>query len=313
MFGPGLLLLGALAIALPALLVCLILWVISQASSDDGGAPARAARRHELLVSGLAFLAATVAAIALIAQPVRWPGWAPAPGAVQALTPFAVAAVFAMVRSAGELTWPRPRGAVRAAPLARRTPWSVGGSRLRWVLGTAAALTLVLVAAGFTANETGRQFSSAPVNLPEGVLSSSSGPYPGWTYGVPMLLGLAATLAVTWVALSVITRRAPLHGLPAVHDAAVRRTSAGRLLAVVQLCLGGALGGVTIAAGSAVMSAGQNLYLNGADPGAYIRIGQAVGTAGLVVVVASVVAALVAVWPRRAPRADLVTAAGAVA
>lgn len=293
-----------LVVVVPALLVALVVWLVARSTSDDGGAPARAARRHELLVSTLAVLAAVGTAVVLIAQPVAWPGWAPAPGILQALTPFAIAVAFGLVRAVGELTWPRPSGTVRAAPLARRTPWSVGGTRLRWVLATGAAIVVVLVTAGVTADVTGRALAVTGTDADGLTFSMSHGPYPGWPYGVPMLLGLAATMAVTWAALQVITRRAPLHDLPTAHDDAVRRTSAARLLAVVQLCLGAALGLTTFLAGSAIRGIGVNRDLNGLDGGSYTPTGTVGMVAGALVVTASVVAAIVGVWSHRVPRTD---------
>jgi hypothetical protein len=302
-----------LVIVVPALVVGLVVWLVARSTSDDGGAPARRARRHELLVATLAVLAAGGTAVALIVQPIGWPDWAPAPGILQALTPFAVAVAFGAVRAVGELTWPRPRGTVRAAPLARRTPWTVGGARLRWVLGTAATTVVVLVTTGLTADETGRALT-VRTTYPDGATGTlGGGPYPGWPYGVPMLIGLTATMAITWVALQVITRRAPLHALPAAHDAAVRRTSASRLLAVVQLCLGVALGLTTFLAGGVVRNIGTNLELNGVEGGIYAQCGTAVMIVGAVVVLASVLAALVGVWSRRVPRSNAAPGAWAVA
>lgn len=297
------LLVPVLLVAATVLIIGLVVWLVGRARSDDGGPAARTARRHELVVTGSAVAVAIVAAIGLAAQPVTWPGWAPAPGVLQALTPFAVGTVFALARTLGELTWPRPHGTVRSVPLTRRTPWSIGATRLRWVLATAAALVVTLAAAGLTADPTGRAFASEPVTLPDGsTLSSGAGPFPGWPYGAPMLTALALTLGATWLALAVITRRAPLPHVSSAHDDAVRRTSAARLLAITQVCLGITLGAVLVFAGAAIGNQGQTLHLNGANGTTYVVIGLAVAITGVIVILASGITALLALWSRRVPR-----------
>lgn len=314
MFGGLVLVMVLVVVVVPALLVGLVLWLVSRSTSDDGGAPARAARRHELLVSSVAVLAAVVCTVVLLAQPVAWPGWASAPGVLQAITPFSVALVLCVVRAVGEQTWPRPRGEVRSAPLARRTIWSLGGARLRIVLVTAAALAVALVVFGATADPTGRAFATNPVTLPDGsVVSGASGPYPGWPYGLPMLLGLALAVAATFVALGSITRRPPLHGVPARHDDAVRATSAARLLGAVQLCLGVGLGGALAVGGAAIQSRGQNLLLDELPTHGLVAVGGGVALLGIAVVVASGIAGLLAAWPRAARHAGAPAATGAPA
>ncbi|MFC8596857.1 hypothetical protein [Isoptericola sp. NPDC057191] len=302
MFG-GVLVAATVAVVLPAALVALVLWLVTRRPSDDGG-PVRAARRHELMVSSVALGASAVCAILLAAQPVVWPGWAPAPGLLQAVAPFTVALVFCAVRAVGERTWPRPSGEVRAAPLSRRTVGSLGGARLRVALGTAGVFAVVLVACGLTADASGRAFPTGPVALADGgVLTGASGPYPGWPYGVAMLLGLAATVVATWAALRSIVRRPPLHGVPAAHDDAVRATSAARLLGAVQLCLGVGLGATLAVSGNAVRSGGRNLLLNGAPDHGLVALGTILTVLGLAVAVASVVAGLLAARPHTAPAA----------
>ncbi|MFD6179137.1 MULTISPECIES: hypothetical protein [unclassified Isoptericola] len=307
----GVLVAALVAVALPAVLVALVLWLVTRRSSDDGG-PARAARRHELLVSSVALGAAVVCAVVLLAQPVVWPQWAPAPGLLQAVAPFSVALVFCAVRAVGERTWPRPRGEVRSAPLTRRTVGSLGGARLKAVLATAGAFAVVLVACGLTADGSGRAFPTGPVTMAGGgVLTGSSGPYPGWPYGAAMLLGLAATLAATWATLRAIVRRPPLHGVPAAHDDAVRATSATRLLGAVQLCLGVGLGVTLAMGGSAVRSGGENLLLNGTPDHGLVALGTTVTVLGLAAAVASIVVGLLAARPRAASAATAVAAPAA--
>ncbi|MFI2101731.1 hypothetical protein ACH436_00430 [Isoptericola sp. NPDC019693] len=309
-------LVGMVWVVLPAFLVWFVLLLTSRRTTDDGGDPARAARRHEALMSWGAFAAAAVCAVALAAQPVVWPGWAPAPGLLQAMAPFSIALVFCAVRAIGERTWPRPAGEVRAAPLGRRTARSVGGARLVVVLVTATLLAVTLVVCGITADASGRAYATGPVTLPDGgVTTGSSGPYPGWPYGAPMLLGIVATVLATLLALRAVVRRPPLHGVPAPHDDAVRATSAARLLGAVQVCLGVALAGTLFIAGSAVRSRGESLVYDGGPVqlGATLgSVGQAAIVAGLVIAVTSVIAGLLAARRRPArPRTIVATTAAA--
>ncbi|MDO8150936.1 hypothetical protein [Isoptericola sp. b408] len=292
--------LGVAAAAVPALLVSAVLWF--RRRPTDVGEPTLAARRHEVLVSTAALLAAAVCAGALLAQPVTWQPGTPAPGLLQALTPCAVAATFAAVRGVGELTWPRPRGEVRSAPLRRRTARTLGGARLRLMVMTAGCLAATLVGFGLTADPTGRAFPTGPVALADGgTLSGATGPYPGWPYGGPLLVAVLITLGVTGLALATIVRRPPLHGVPGHHDDAVRATSTARLLGAVQLCLGVTLGGVLAVGGMALRNAGSSLLLNGASPHGLVAVGTALALAGGAILLASVVAGLVTVAPRQAP------------
>ncbi|MCK9795972.1 hypothetical protein M1843_19680 [Isoptericola sp. 4D.3] len=301
MWGGGIVVVGIVAVAGVAALAWVMARFASQLPADDGGGSARAARRHETIMSAVALAAAAGCASLLLAQPVMWPGWAPAPGVLQALTPFAVALAFCAVRAVGERTWPRPAGEVRTAPLTRRTVRSLGGVRLTLVLVTAGVLAIALVAFGVTADPTGRAFATAPVTLPDGgTVSGSAGPYPGWAYGAPMLAALAVTLAATLATLTAIVRRPPLHGVPAPHDDAVRATGAARLLGGVQVCLGVALGGTVALGGSAIRSTGHALLLNGAAPLGLGALGVAVGLTGVAIALASVVAGLLAASARPA-------------
>jgi hypothetical protein len=109
-------------------------------------------------------------------------------------------------------------------------------------------------------------------------MTGASGPYPGWAYGVPMLVGLALALLATVVTLRLIARRAPLGGLARWHDDAVRRTSAARTLAGVQVCLGGTVAALMLVAGGAVANA-----LGSVDPS-----GETVRSPGVVVLVVTI-------------------------
>jgi hypothetical protein len=280
-----------------AAVVGVVLRLLLRGRYDDGGPTARSARRHESLVAWVAVVAGVATAIVLLAVPLAFPQ--SAPGALGAVTPLAATTVYALVRALGEATWPRPRGEVRVAQLARRTPWSIARARSWGVAISAAALVSILVIAGLTADATGRG-----ITLTQSPLSwVTITPYPGFAYGVPLLVALAATIAATWFALATITRRRPLPGVPAAHDDAVRRTSAARLLAGVQLGVGVTLGAVMAVVGSAVANVASNVSgaANPLDPSTDLlgTAGMVLAVAGICVGLASLVVALLAAGSRQ--------------
>lgn len=149
-----------------------------------------------------------------------------------ALVPCAAGVVFLMVHAAGELTWPRPRGGVRSARLAPRAPADVAPTLLRAALWAWAGLLAVeLVVFGVMAS--GPRTITARV--PEEALVGAgteyqAGPFPGWWYGVPLLIGGAVLLMGTELVLRLITLRPALVDVPAAWDMALRRRSARRVL-----------------------------------------------------------------------------------
>lgn len=106
----------------------------------------------------------------------------------------------------GQRAFRIPAGSVRSASLEPRSPWVLARHPSIWLLlGTALGLTLFLVFAGVTASsdEFGR---SRWIMVSTPVSSSAAGPYPGWFYGVPILLGVALLLASTFIALDRISK-----------------------------------------------------------------------------------------------------------
>ena len=309
---------GYLAVvALPALVIGAAARYFPRRMLDDGGNPARAARLHELTVTIAATLAGFLALFAVLSWFFRipWP-WAESPffnalfeslvrvplprpagsGPVIAVAPFVVAISYCVARYVGELTWPRPKGEVRTAPLVRRTIWATGGARLIGVLATAGLLAISLTVAGAVGDGSGRGLHTAGLVSPYGgLITTTVGPFPGWYFGIPMLIGLGLSLLTTILTLNLITRRPPLTALVPAHDAAIRRTSADRLLAGVQLCLGLALGGVWWIAGHAIYAASSD-----AD-GSWIFTlnGDLLARLGAGFAIVSGVVALLALWPRR--------------
>ena len=114
-------------------------------------------------------------------------------------------------------------------------------------------------------------------------VSGKSGPFPGWPYGIPMLV-LAGVMIVFAVAvLHVIARRPAVSGTTPQSDAQLRRISATNLLKGTQASLAASLAGVLLIAGQSSANAG---YWWGAPCMAI----------SLMVVVAGII---VLVWPSR--------------
>ncbi|PJI85452.1 hypothetical protein [Luteimicrobium subarcticum] len=262
-------------VAVPTALVTAVLWLTGRTHAPDPGSSTglvrKNAQRHETTVFLAAAGVGAIVAVVLLAAPVSDGDTSPRLGGA---APFAGAAAFAAVRAVGELTWPRPRASRRLAPLARRGVRSVGGNRLTLLLATAVVATLSVVAFGFTASTDGTTIDAPAVPG----TTSTSGPYPGWPYGVPVLVALGLALLATAGALRLVARRRPLDGLTVAQDDALRRTSAARLLGGVQLGVGGGIAALDLFTGLVLHGAGWPL------PAA------ASATVGLVVGVASVTA-----------------------
>ncbi|GAA1647673.1 hypothetical protein GCM10009790_30960 [Georgenia ruanii] len=250
-----------------------------------------AARRHENLTSALALAGGlAVAVLLLTADAAALPG---PPGGLTAVSLLGAGLAALLVHAVGELTWPRPVGVVRHASLRRRTMRAIGGRRVALAGATAALAALALVVFGLTADATGRAVPHpvTPLAAGEGYVSGASGPYPGWAYGLPLLAALTVVLAVGAGVLRLVVRRPAVAGTREADDLALRRTSARRVLAAVQLVVGGTLAAVLLVAAAALGNAGW-------APAAW-------GAGGLALVVgtASLVAAGTAIVPPPGPPA----------
>lgn len=173
-------------------------------------------------------------------------------GVLIGLTPALAGVTFLTVQSVGELTWPRPSGSVRRAPLTPRTVRTiapVGLRRVTW--GWAGGLALVLVVCGL-ASGTGRDIA----RVWDASSSGAAGPFPGWFYGGPLLAATAVVVAATEVALRLVARRPAVVDTTPADDLALRALSSLRVLRGAQLVLAWTLAGVLLVAGSALRNVG---------------------------------------------------------
>lgn len=243
-------LLGLGALVAPLLLVGLLvaLAVRRPPSAPD---PADTARRHGILVNLLAWLAVVIVAPVTIGvaalMALRTTGGSSGyAGVVAGCWLAGHTLVFLAVHAVGERTWPRPSGLVRRAALAPR-PVALPRRMLAVTVAWAGTLLVVLTATGLTAVDGQRLV---------GTSGAAASPYPGWHYGLPLVLALLLTSAATWGTLGLIARRPAVVDADPELDATSRRLSAHRVLRGVQLALALTLAAVLWFTGQALVTIG---------------------------------------------------------
>lgn len=293
---------AGLVLVVPVALAVWVVVLLARRASPTLHETMAAARRHAAAIAGTAtvtlVLSLLIGLSVVAARPLEL-----LHGLLYGLVPAGAGVAFAVVHAIGERTWPRPTGTVRRAPLVRRTRHDVAPGRLRrTVHGTAVLLVVTLVIFGVVAD--GRAVSA---RWPEG--EASSGPFPGWYYGVPLLVATFLVLAATEAALALVAGRPAVVGLDHDGDLALRRLSAHRLLRGCQLVLGITATGLLLVAGSALLRVGD---ANDTLPGSGSLIHLVAGGVALLaalVVFAATFAVLTAPAPRlpaTAPRAPVV-------
>ncbi|CAN5389321.1 hypothetical protein BH11ACT1_BH11ACT1_09970 [soil metagenome] len=210
-----------------------------------------AARRHARGIDALAWVGLVAALVGIqTLTPALTSGLGT--GVLIGLTPTLAGATFLAVQSLGELTWPRPSGSVRRAPLTPRTVRTiapVGLRRLTWAW--AGGLALTLVACGLAPGN-GRTIE----RVWDASSSSAAGPFPGWFFGAPLLAATAAVVVATETVLRLVARRPVVVDTAPADDLALRTLSSLRVLRGTGLVLAWTLAGVLIVAGSALRNVG---------------------------------------------------------
>lgn len=206
------------------------------------------ALRHATLPAAVAAVTLLLGFLLVLAWAFFLPGTPARPGGrMVASGPLLAALVFLAVHAVGELTYPRPTGAVRVAGLTSRRVADVAPIALRRLtVGWAAALVLVLAAGAATA--TGPRHIHRTY---EGWIVRAD-PYPGTWFAVPLGIGVVLTLGATHLVLRLVATRAAVAGVDEAWDLALRRRTAARVLRGVQLALGLTVAGVTFMAGAAI-------------------------------------------------------------
>lgn len=305
----------ALLLLVPLVVVAglLLLLTARRRDANDPASDARiavaetavAARRHAGVVSALAWGVALTAPPLVLAptalQVLRATRASSlTAGVLTGLAPASAGLLFLGVHLVGELSWPRPTGTLRRAALVRRTLGGIVPRRLCAVTLTwAALLTVTLVTCGIVATD-GR---SVTRTWPGG--ASTAGPFPGWFYGLPLLLATLGILVGTLAVLRLVAGRPAVMDTQPAWDLSLRRLSAHRVLRGVRLVIGATTSGVLAVTSSAVISIGRS---GGTDPatvaGPLAAVGAALGVLAALVGVASIAIALVPGRPASAPLVD---------
>ncbi|GIG38290.1 hypothetical protein [Cellulomonas phragmiteti] len=246
------------------------------------------ARRHAALVAAASWTALLVVAVAL---PASLP-FGPDQGIALGCAPAVAGVVALLVAAVGERTWPGPAAPVRRASLARRTARDVAPRPLTaLVLGWSAALLLVLLATGVSAHPDGRTVTVQPDDLS----LSQAGPYPGAAYGVPIAAAVVVLLLATLLTLHLVASRPAVAQVSTADDTRLRLAAGRRVLAAVQLVVGGTLAGVLLAAGNALRNAAtsrwavDDVWTTSTEPVAHTLGTAALAAAPLVLVATLVV------------------------
>lgn len=244
-------------IVLPLLLVGALVVLAMALAARPAPAPSAAAeraRRHGTVVNVVAWVlpltvgTAVLGPLAVIAVRTGGVDGATWNALLAGLYPAIVGLEFLGVHAVGERTWPRPAGAVRRAALVHRRAGDVAPRWIRrLVLGWALAAVVALVAFGLTAAADGRSVHHG---------SSTASPYPGWDFGVPLLVAVVLVALAAEAVLRLVARRPAIVGTDPAYDAESRRLSAHRALRGAQLVLGATLAGVLAFAGISLQNVG---------------------------------------------------------
>ncbi len=244
------------------------------------------ANRHATLASltGVAALLVVVLASALAGLVGPLVG----DGRTLALMPAFAGTGLLIAEAVGQVTWPRPTGAIREAVLQRRRVLDVVPPFYRRLIRSWAAFHLLSLAA-FAVLADGPRTLDSP-------LFGSLGGYPGIYYGVPMAVGTLALVGSCELVLRLITWRPAVVGVNPEWDHHLRQRSARHVLRGVQFVLAMSVAGTLGAAGAV-----------------YLRAASQVAGVGLLVasVAALVVGAALTFLPARR-RAPAVSAAAPI-
>lgn len=251
-----------ITLALLTLVIMALIAVVTGvliAAAGKGTDPSHGARRRIQIVYSIAALVGlTFALVAFLLFPTVYVNETRIPGLLAALAPTLAGILFVSIAMIGEGFWPKPKGEKRGAFLGRRPTIAKAVTLAERAAVTWGVLLVVfLVIFGLIANPTGEAAGRSlahPVWHPN--IAGASGPFPGWPYGVPMLLFVVVLVTLTFGVLHVIARRPAVYGTTPEQDLALREISATNVITGVQLSLGASLTGVLFTAGVAARRGG---------------------------------------------------------
>jgi len=215
-------------------------------------------------------------------------------GRLVAVVPAAAGALFIVAHAIGDLTWPGPQGRQREADLEVRTVSEVTPTRLaRWTWTMGTLLVVATVAFGLAA--------SGPRTLSrvlEDGQTYTLGSFPGWWFGVPVLLSTIVVALACAATLRIIAARPVVTGTSADWDRWLRRRSARRVLRGSQLVACMTLAGMSLFAGTTARSLGlgdTSGYLATTVSPGYVVVGTIISWLALAILAVGTLVALVPV------------------
>ena len=253
---------------------------------------ARRALRHAAYTSAVAL--ACLAGGLLAAVGAGLSGVLGGMGRLVAVLPAAAGALFIVAHAIGDLTWPGPQGRQREADLEVRTVSELtptGLARWTWTMG--ALLVVATVAFGLAAS--GPRTISRVLEVGR---TYTLGSFPGWWFGVPVLISTIAVALACAATLRVVAARPAVVGTSSDWDRWLRRRSARRVLRGSQLVACMTLAGMSQFAGTTVRSLGlgdtSGFYPTSVSPG-YVVVGTIISWLALAILAAGTLVALVPV------------------
>ena len=252
-------------------------------SADETDAALAVARQVQVrnlaaLASGIAVGAGLGIIVTTYSVQVQW---------LPVLVPMLTAAAAILVFARMPIVAFRESPGVRSADLDRRRPWSAGS---RWLFIVAGAASVVLVVSllliGASALPDGRSFG-----YERGPLSGATSPYPGFAFGIPALVGLAALAAAVMIALGRITTAGrPTSTALRQVDSVLRQVAVRVVLKTALSAVLVTIGGVLFIAGGVLKSASYNLELNsGEQLQPALFIGSVLEPVGVISLIAGIV------------------------
>lgn len=244
----GAILYGLMIVTVPAMLVGFAIWALVRRPIPGAHALDPAAQKAATRIQAT-YRWATVVGLVFgfwawsSLTDYEWVIQTESPGLLAALGPSITGLLFLLVVALLEATWPRPSGVRRSANLVRRPAVARAAAVPRAAMWAwSALLAVALVIFGVIAGPDGRTIANAPHLQDPG--GGWSGPFPGWPYGVPLLIAAALLIAASLGTAHLVARRPAVAGLPAADDEALRITSATRIAKATQLAMAVTCSGV---------------------------------------------------------------------
>lgn len=200
-----------------------------------------------------------------------------------ALAPMVAATGAILVQAfPGQRSFQASNSTARSASLEARTPWQYVSKPALWVpILCTLALTGFLIFTGLTASADDFGLARA-LHIQTENMGTGGSPYPGWYYGIPLLLAAAALLGATLLAHA---RLSKIAAFPRTDLSDIDRTWRHGMARIISaMSVSGTLvtlSGVSLFGGRVISSALRTLTANGEPAPAWLQSGGFIVAAGL--------------------------------